>query len=64
MRKKQSVRREYAKRYKRSNKKKGVLYNEISDRIIMCFFYDETGSAFKCFFMSQFGVLTIDRNPI
>ncbi len=28
-------------------------FNEISDKIITCFFYEANSSSLKCFFMSQ-----------
>ncbi len=32
-------------------------FNGISGNIITCFFYDETSSGLKCFFMRQCGLL-------
>ena len=33
-------------------------FNGISGNIITCFFYDETSSGLKCFFMRQCGLFT------
>ena len=35
-------------------------FNEISDKIITCFFYDSTKNVLTCFFMNQFDIWIIN----
>lgn len=36
-------------------------FNGISGNIITCFFYDETSSGLKCFFMRQCEILNLTK---